>query len=144
MNVLPRLLYPLQMLPLSISKNINKDLERSLSKFTWHGKRPRESFSSLQLPEDKGGLAVPNMLFYNWACHIRTLWTWLHSYLRLETCVDSWASSLESLCSLVTCKPEKIKINIKHKPPIMNSIKVWQEISEYMDRRGVKSMLSYL
>ncbi len=113
-----------------------------MSKFIWHGKRQRQRFSSLQLPKDKGSLAVPNMVFYNWACHIRTLWTWSHSYLRLETCVYFWACSPESLWSFVTCRPDKIKINIKNNPLIINSIKVWQEISEYMDRWGVKSMLS--
>lgn len=131
MNILPRILYPLQMLSLRISKKINKDLERSFSKLIWHGKRQRQRFGSLQLPKDKGDLAVPNLPR-----------TWLHSYLKHETCMDSWVCSPESLWSLVTCRPEEIKINIKNNPLIINSIKVWQDISEYMERWGVKSMLS--
>ena len=39
---------------------------------------------------------------------------------------------------------DKIKLNIKNNLLIINSIKVWQEISEYIDRRGVKSMLSQI
>ena len=41
MNVLPRILYPMQMLPLRITRRAFLGMERALSNFIWHGKRPR-------------------------------------------------------------------------------------------------------
>lgn len=107
-NALPRLLYPLQMLPLYITKKTNKDLEKAVSKFIWHGKKPRLRLKVLQLPTDMGGRALPNLIFYNWACHARHLWSWLHASIRGEACVDSWACHPFFPWSLVTCNPNNI------------------------------------
>lgn len=102
MNIFPRLLYPLQMLPLWLSKKVAADIERAFSRFIWHGKRPRQKIKTLQLPADRGGLALPNIYYYNWACHARSLWEWLHVHLNLEPCLDSWVSQTTSLWSVVT------------------------------------------
>lgn len=75
MNILPRILYPMQMLPLWFPKNNILDLERSFSKFIWQGKKARIKLKILQLPVDSGGQALPNLKFYN--CH--TILNWLHS-----------------------------------------------------------------
>lgn len=50
MNILPRLLYPLQRTLLYIGKNMNCDLEKHFSRFIWHKKKPRLKISKLQLP----------------------------------------------------------------------------------------------
>src|SRR4029434_3193092 len=63
MNVLPRLLYPLQMLPLYLTKKVNRELEKAASKFIWHGKKPRQRLKILQLPTDMGGRSLPNLIF---------------------------------------------------------------------------------
>ncbi|XDV28526.1 hypothetical protein PO909_031812 [Leuciscus waleckii] len=142
MNVLPRLLYPLQMLPLYITKKINLDLEKTLSKFIWQGRKPRQKLKILQLPTDMGGLSMPNILFYNWACHARHFWLWLNSYISRETCIDSWPCHPHSPWSLITCEAKKINSEIKRNPIIYSSIRIWHDISKYLGRRNVKSLLS--
>ena len=141
MNVLPRLLYPLQMLPLYLTKKVNRELEKAVSKFIWHGKKPRQRLKILQLPTDMGGRSLPNLIFYNWACHARHLWSWLHSFVKGE-CVDSWASYPHSPWSLVTCDANNINPEIKHNPVIYSSIRVWRDISKYVGREKRKSLLS--
>ena len=47
MNVLPRLLYPFQMLPVDIPKTTFDKLDRLISKFIWQGKRPRVRLKTL-------------------------------------------------------------------------------------------------
>lgn len=42
MNVLPRILYPLQMLPLWMPRKVASSIEKLFSEFVWHGKKPRE------------------------------------------------------------------------------------------------------
>ncbi|XDV45285.1 hypothetical protein PO909_013405 [Leuciscus waleckii] len=142
MNVLPRLLYPLQMLPSYITKKINLDLEKTLSKFIWQGRKPRQKLKILQLPTDMGGLSMPNILFYNWACHARHFWLWLHSYISRETCIDSWPCHPHSPWNLITCEAKKINSEIKRNPIIYSSIRIWHDISKYLGRRNVKSLLS--
>ncbi len=56
MNILPRLLYPLQMTPLYIGRNMIRDLEEHFSRFIWHKKKPRMKISKLQLPIEAGVL----------------------------------------------------------------------------------------
>lgn len=60
MNILLRLLYPLQMIPLNITKKVIADLERHFSKFIWNKRKPRIRLLTLQLPKDKGWLAFPH------------------------------------------------------------------------------------
>uniref|UniRef100_A0A669DWM5 Reverse transcriptase domain-containing protein n=2 Tax=Oreochromis TaxID=8139 RepID=A0A669DWM5_ORENI len=111
MNVLPRLLYPLQMLPITVSKKIVKEIEKDLSMFIWRGKKPRLSMKTLQLPKDKGGLAFPNILLYNWSCHSRVIHEWIHAY-RKETKnpLEAWTCSPFNLLSELVSK--YIKKNI--------------------------------
>lgn len=56
MNILLRLLYPLQMLPLWITQKVSCDMEKVFSKFIWRGKKPRLGIRTLQMPTDRGGL----------------------------------------------------------------------------------------
>uniref|UniRef100_A0A3B3BPS5 Reverse transcriptase domain-containing protein n=1 Tax=Oryzias melastigma TaxID=30732 RepID=A0A3B3BPS5_ORYME len=102
MNVLPRLLYPMQMLPLYITKKNNKVLDKAFTNFIWAGKKPRQKLKILQLNSDMGGLSVPNIIFYNWACHAHDYWLWLHTNLKMETCIDTWTCSPYSPWGLIT------------------------------------------
>uniref|UniRef100_A0A3P9C0F7 Reverse transcriptase domain-containing protein n=1 Tax=Maylandia zebra TaxID=106582 RepID=A0A3P9C0F7_9CICH len=54
MNVLPRILYPIQMLPLRINRKTFIEIEGCLSKFIWRGKKSRLKIQILQLPTDEG------------------------------------------------------------------------------------------
>lgn len=84
---------------------------------------------------------MPNLIFYNWACHAGYVWSWLCAYLKKEICVDSWACSPYSLLSLFTCD-KKINSDVKCNPIIYNSIRVWHDLSRYLGRKDVKSSLS--
>ncbi|CAB1350020.1 unnamed protein product [Coregonus sp. 'balchen'] len=70
-------LYPLQMVPLYITKNYFLELNKYLSDFIWHRKSPRLKMSKRQLLYNVGGLALPHSLFYNWACHAHITTEWL-------------------------------------------------------------------
>ena len=131
MNVLPRLIYPLQMLPLWISKKTILDIERAFSRFIWHNKKPRIRIKTLQLPVERGGLALPNLRFYNWACHTRIIWDWLQSHLKSDMSIDEWFSSPYSLLSALTTCRKKTSSDMKRNPVIYNTIRVWRDITKY-------------
>lgn len=77
MNMLPRLLHPLQMFPFILSNKVVKILEGSLSSFIWNKRRPRLKLAKLQLSSDAGSLDVPNVKWYQAAAHLRFVAEWL-------------------------------------------------------------------
>lgn len=56
MNVLPKLLYLFQMLPIDIPKSSFDKLDKLISIFIWQRKRPRIRLKILQLSKARGGL----------------------------------------------------------------------------------------
>ena len=61
MNVLPRLLCPIQMIPILFSKRVLKDINGWLSSFIWNKRRHRLKMAVLHLPSSLGGLDLPNI-----------------------------------------------------------------------------------
>lgn len=64
MNILPRLLYLFQMLPIMLSKKIIAQVNISIMSFIWGKKRPRLRYSFLCSPTKQGGLAAPSITLY--------------------------------------------------------------------------------
>ena len=89
-----------------------------------------------------GGVSLPYMLLYNWACHARHFWLWLHSYVQRATCIDSWACHPHSPRSFITCEAKKINPDVKRNLIICISIRTWHDISKYLGRNTVKSLPS--
>lgn len=77
MNVLPRLLYIIQMLPIYIPSKIFTKIHSAVGVFVWNNKRPRMEFRKLQLPIKKGGLGIPNFKFYHWAAQLKFMSEWI-------------------------------------------------------------------
>ena len=67
MNILLRLLYLFQSLPIEI---LPKQLRyKRISRFIWNRKRPRTRYATLQLPNNCGGMALPNLKDDNVSAH---------------------------------------------------------------------------
>ena len=62
MNVLQRLLYLFQSIPVAVTQIQFDEWDKYISRFIWGGKRPRNMFETLQLL--KGGMALPNLKEY--------------------------------------------------------------------------------
>lgn len=73
MNLLPRLLYLFQNIPVELPKGKFQELDKLISRFIWQGKKPRIRYKTLQLAKDKGGLALPNIKNYHQAAQIKIL-----------------------------------------------------------------------
>jgi len=95
MNILPRLLYLFQSLPVNIPSKQFTEWDKLLSKFIWDGKRPRVRYSTLQLQKDKGGMALPNLKLYFYAAQLRYLCCWCDpsycaKWKEIETCIPGY------------------------------------------------------
>lgn len=73
MNILPRLLYLFQNLPVELSEKELKELDKIISRFIWQGAKPRIRYRTVQLPKGTGGLARPCLKKYFWAAQLRVL-----------------------------------------------------------------------
>lgn len=61
----PKLLYPLQTIPLLIKHLDVIRLTSAFISFVWNGKRPRIAIKKLMLPKSKGGINLPDIRRYN-------------------------------------------------------------------------------
>ncbi len=64
MIVLPTFLYLFQMIPILLSSTIIKRINGWFSSFIWNRRKPRLKLSKMQLPRNKGDLAVPDARLY--------------------------------------------------------------------------------
>uniref|UniRef100_A0A8D0ATN1 Uncharacterized protein n=1 Tax=Sander lucioperca TaxID=283035 RepID=A0A8D0ATN1_SANLU len=76
MNILPKLLYLFQALPINIPLNKFIAWDKMISRFIWNSKKTRIKFKTLQLPKSKGGMALPNLTEYFYAAQLRPLPCW--------------------------------------------------------------------
>lgn len=77
MNVLPRLLFLFQSLPVIIPSSTFKRLDKIISKFLWQNKRARINYKILLCPKERGGLNLPNLKKYYWAAQLKALIMWI-------------------------------------------------------------------
>lgn len=73
MNILPRLLYLFQTLPVEVTDRQFVEWDKLISRYIWQGKKPRIRYKTLQLHKDKGGLALPSLKDYYKAAQIKPL-----------------------------------------------------------------------
>lgn len=135
----------MQMLPLKINKTTFYEIEKCLSKFIWHGKKPRLKMKVLQLPYDSGGQALPNLQFYYWACHIRIISGWLHSILHQpDPHVDNWCCESFSLLSLLSLDLNKLPAEVKNNDILFVTFRVWHNIRCHLGRKNFSSAMQPL
>lgn len=77
MNVLHTFAYVFQCFPLFLTKSFFSKLNNHISAFIWSKKPPRIKRQILQRPRAKGGMALPNFMYYYWAANIRLLLYWM-------------------------------------------------------------------
>uniref|UniRef100_A0A8C5PTB1 Reverse transcriptase domain-containing protein n=1 Tax=Leptobrachium leishanense TaxID=445787 RepID=A0A8C5PTB1_9ANUR len=79
MNVLPRVLYLLQTLPLKIPRGFLLQLRKAFLTFIWANQRPRLKYSVMCRPTSQGGLALPDVRLYYHASHLTRILDWMTS-----------------------------------------------------------------
>lgn len=80
MNILPRVLYLYQVVPLHPGRDFFKNLNKITMTYIWQGKKARIKIKALQDTRDRGGLAVPDWELYYKAAGL----TWIKEWMRLD------------------------------------------------------------
>lgn len=74
MNVLPRLFYPMQMIPILFNHKTVKKLNGWFSSFIWSKRKPQIRISVLLSSSAGGGLDLPDIKRYQLSAHLRFSW----------------------------------------------------------------------
>lgn len=139
MNVLPRLLFLFQSLPVFIPQSAFRSLDNLISKFIWQNKRPRVRLKVLMSGKENGGLRLPNIKAYYWAAQIKAMVAWI-----IRDPETQWVSmeeyslpgiSLSSLPFLNLQSQKKIKITnlwVKH------TLRIWNLVQKKL--KGIVSL----
>uniref|UniRef100_A0A3Q1EXS2 Reverse transcriptase domain-containing protein n=1 Tax=Acanthochromis polyacanthus TaxID=80966 RepID=A0A3Q1EXS2_9TELE len=135
MNVLPRFSFLFQCIPIFIPVSFFQKLDGIISRFVWSNKTPRIRKAYLQRPKITGGMALPNFLFYYWACNIRILHYWIRAdgsctqpawlHLEISSCIQSTLPSLIYAPKQLPSKEYYNNIIIK------NTLKIWYQFRQY-------------
>uniref|UniRef100_A0A8D0E7E3 ribonuclease H n=1 Tax=Salvator merianae TaxID=96440 RepID=A0A8D0E7E3_SALMN len=86
MNVLPRVMFLFQSIPIIIKDEVFKKWQKDLTRFIWQGKKPRIRFKLMQDAKERGGLGLPNLKLYFAACCLSWIakWFWLRDKRLLQ------------------------------------------------------------
>ena len=77
MNILPRLLFLFQSLPIEVTTSTFKIISNWISKFIWQNRRPRIRLKRLLCTKGHGGLNLPNLKKFYWPAQLRSLVAWI-------------------------------------------------------------------
>uniref|UniRef100_A0A8C5PDV9 Reverse transcriptase n=1 Tax=Leptobrachium leishanense TaxID=445787 RepID=A0A8C5PDV9_9ANUR len=77
MNVLPRLLFLFQALPILLPATFFRSLRSLFTRFIWPTRSSRLQYRTLALSKQSGGLALPDMKWYYYASHLTRIVDWM-------------------------------------------------------------------
>lgn len=129
MNILPRLLYLFQCLPILIPEKQFTEWDRLISQYIWQGKKARIRYRTLQLKKEKGGLGLPNLQDYYLAAQLKPL-----IYLCCPQYNAGWkdieSSSVEGvpLLSMLMDKELQDDLMIPHDSMLYTMLNSWRRI----------------
>ena len=76
MNIMPRILYLFQTLPVKLSAGFLKEMRARFVRSIWAGKPPRVRRAILTLPKERGGVGLPDPVSYYEAAHLARVVDW--------------------------------------------------------------------
>uniref|UniRef100_A0A803TAQ7 Reverse transcriptase domain-containing protein n=1 Tax=Anolis carolinensis TaxID=28377 RepID=A0A803TAQ7_ANOCA len=134
MNVLPKLLYLFQNLPIIRSAKIFSTWNKEILKFVWKGKRPRIKYLTMTDSKSRGGLGLPNLRIYFEASALSWVLDW--ALLKNEKLLDLEGSDLRrGWHAYIGYDKRAIEKGFGDHFVRSSIIKVWEKYKPYLYRK---------
>uniref|UniRef100_A0A8C5N3B2 Reverse transcriptase domain-containing protein n=1 Tax=Leptobrachium leishanense TaxID=445787 RepID=A0A8C5N3B2_9ANUR len=143
MNVLPRLLYLFQALPISVTQSDLTSLQTAIDAFVWDNKRHRVARQTLFRPRAAGGMGLPSLLSYYRAARLAQIVAW-HSPMGARRWVDLESSMMSPDLPqfwLWTSPPYRPTLRTEC-PAIVAAVKLWDSVAVKCDLTSYPSPLT--
>lgn len=114
MNILPRLLYLFQALPVEVPQHQFLMWDKLISSFICDGKKPRLRYSTLELAKHMGGLALPNLKYFYAASFLQTDW-WGEPEGEVDTELALCGFS-QAVENVLECKVSSMLLDMRRDP----------------------------
>uniref|UniRef100_A0A8C5R1L2 Reverse transcriptase domain-containing protein n=1 Tax=Leptobrachium leishanense TaxID=445787 RepID=A0A8C5R1L2_9ANUR len=125
MNVLPRLLYLVQTIPLQVPRGWLAEVRKLFLNFVWAGKRPRLKFTTMCKPITSGGLALPNLGSYLFANHLTRLLDWMDQGSTRRWLDLEWALAECPLWALPWLLQRHVPLPSRRAPTVRCTLRYW-------------------
>ena len=140
MNVLPRLLYPVQMIPILFNHKVVRQVNGWFSSFIWSKRRPRIRLSVLQSSSVKGGMGLPDVQRYQLSAHLRYIADWVKN-----DASSIWLDIEKYLCycplkHLLFINKLKCVKKLCNNPVTINTVRAWRITWHMEGRSGLTSV----
>lgn len=126
----PKLLYPLQTIPLLLQHKDFQQLQKALTTFLWRGRRPWVSLQKWYLPKREGRANLPKIRIYNLSCllrgGVRLDWTRASGYSNYD--LKSLMVAPCGLSALLHCRIRSLPPLLKCNLLIRDTLLGWREI----------------
>ena len=142
MNIIPRLLYPIQMVPVVFPHKTIKSLNSWFSSLIWAKKKACIKLATLCLPSLEGGLDLPDIRKYQLSAHLHFITDWIHkdpTSLWLD--IEGSMSKLPLVTLLFIRKP-KYLMNVCQNPITVCTVKAWHIVRKLEGRSKFTSMFT--
>ena len=77
-NIIPRLIYVLHAIPITLPQSFFKQIRSALTTFVWGDKHPRLAYEMLRRPKGEGGVGLPDIGIYYRAMALVRIMNWCH------------------------------------------------------------------
>lgn len=125
MVTLPKFLYLFQSLPLPLPQHFFKEINKILCRFIWNNRKSILRLRLLYLPYDRGGLQMPNLLWYYWAAQLRcAMFYFLTQSPPAWVSIEQTISKLPLRLYLYSSDPKTLKKQTTN-PFLKNTIDIW-------------------
>lgn len=130
-DILPRVNFHSNMIPLSPPKGYWDKMHSLISKFIWGEGRPRPKLTTLQRNKWNGGLAVPNFKFYFWSFVLRPLSNRLNPQVQVSwRPIEEHLASPHRLQDLIHLGLTIKRSNLKLGPIMTLPLSIWQLVGK--------------